>query len=100
MLSVECSDFDHTMNQDSESPLSSETPPKCGVKIFGVGNAGLRVLQTLVDRGFAGAGLIGVSTDPAALERCGVSETVLLDPKVLRALGTGADPDRGREAAE
>ena len=88
------------MNEDSETRPPLETAPKSGVKIFGVGNAGLRVLQHLVERGFAGAACAGVSTDPAALDRCPAPEKILLDLKVLRSLGTGADPDRGREAAE
>ena len=83
---------------NSESPA---TPPASGlrvrVKIFGVGGAGVAMLGAI---DFAGAGFAAVDTDPVALAAFPGEERILLETKMLRGLGTGGDPERGREVAE
>ena len=67
------------------------------VKVFGVGSAGVALLRAL---DFAGADQVAVDTDAASLATFSGAEKILLETKVLRGLGTGGDPERGRELAE
>jgi len=47
---------------------------------------------------FQGARLVAINTDDSA--STDLAETIRLEAKVLRGLGTGGDPERGRELAE
>ena len=70
------------------------------VKIFGVGSAGVAMLDTLNDGDFAGAGFVAVNTDASSLASSSVAVKIQLETKLLRGLGTGGDPERGRAIAE
>ena len=70
------------------------------VKIFGVGKAGVAMLETMSLGDFAGAGFVAVSADAASLAASSATEKIHLETKMLRGLGTGGDPERGRELAE
>jgi cell division protein FtsZ len=81
-----------------------ETPvvPKknLSVKVFGIGNAGAGVLELIIQGGMPGAGFVAVNTDPQSLAASTAPEQVNLETKLLRGLGTGGDPERGRTVAE
>ncbi|HSU52707.1 MAG TPA: cell division protein FtsZ [Candidatus Dormibacteraeota bacterium] len=68
------------------------------IKIFGVGSAGLTMLEQLVS--LAGTEFVAVNTDENSLWASSAPEKVHLETKALRGLGTGGDPERGRAAAE
>jgi cell division protein FtsZ len=70
------------------------------VKIIGVGNAGADLLAALATPEFAAAQFIAVNSDAAALAASSATVKVNLENKLLRGLGTGGDPDRGRALAE
>jgi cell division protein FtsZ len=70
------------------------------VKIFGVGGAGVALLENLNAEEFAGAGFIAVNTDAASLAESFAPVKFHLETKLLRGLGTGGDPERGRALAE
>lgn len=84
------------MNPESSIPQPAAGSP-VRVKIFGVGNAGVAMLRAI---DFTGANLAAVDTDPVALAGFAGTEKILLETKMLRGLGTGGDPERGREVAE
>lgn len=84
------------MNSENPAPAPASGLP-VRVKMFGVGTAGVAMVNA-VD--FAGANLAAVDTDAAALAAFGGTEKILLETKILRGLGTGGDPERGRELAE
>src|SRR5215475_10705395 len=69
---------------------------KPAIKIFGIGNAGISMLQRLVDGGFHGVEFIAVNTDPASLLGSSATQKIHLETKVLRGMGTGGDPELGR----
>jgi len=77
-------------------------PPqkRVATKIIGVGGAGLKLLQHVAGRSLPEAILAVVGTDVDALERSCAPEKISLETKRLRGLGTGGDPERGRQAAE
>jgi cell division protein FtsZ len=70
------------------------------VKIFGVGSAGVHLLDTMGSGEFTGAAFIAVNTDSSSLEASSTPVKIQLETKLLRGLGTGGDPERGRAIAE
>ena len=86
--------------KNSQLDLQTETAGGPAVKIFGVGNAGVSLLAALATPEFAPAHLIAINTDAASLAASAVPVKIQLENKLLRGLGTGGDPDRGRALAE
>jgi cell division protein FtsZ len=85
------------MNSESESQNKAAKPT---IKIFGVGTAGLSMLEQVMRGGVDGADFVAVNTEEASLWASSAPEKVHLEPRPLRGLGTGGDPARGRAAAE
>ena len=87
-----------TKNQTSAAAPAPVNP--LSVKIFGVGNAGISLLEALRGNDFVGAHFTAVNTDGASLEASSAAVKIHLETKLLRGLGTGGDPERGRALAE
>jgi cell division protein FtsZ len=89
------------MNPNPENTSSTEAAPeKITLKIFGVGNAGIALVERMAEDGFQGASFAAVNADARSMKACRVGEKILLEKKMLRGMGTGGDPERGRLAAE
>ena len=58
------------------------------------------MLDTLNAEEFAGAGFAAINTDAASLAASSATVKIHLETKLLRGLGTGGDPERGRALAE
>ena len=82
------------------STVVPEATPKPAIKIFGVGGAGVQLLDALNAEEFAGAGFAAINTDAASLAASSATVKIHLETKLLRGLGTGGDPERGRALAE
>jgi cell division protein FtsZ len=80
--------------------MNTPTAPNLCIRFIGVGNAGVAMLDCMSLRVLAGATCVAVNTDEASLAASVVSERVSLESGILRGMGTGGDPDRGRELAE
>jgi cell division protein FtsZ len=84
------------------SPQTQSPPAKkkslC-VRVFGVGNAGASVLNLIVQGGMPEAGFVAVNTEGQPVPSDHV-EQLNLETKLMRGLGTGGDPERGRALAE
>src|ERR1700761_306735 len=88
------------MQQDPQNSLF-ETPGRPAVKIFGVGNPGIALLGALATTEFTGAQLAAVNTDGHSLAATTAATVKIhLENKLLRGMGSGGDPDRGRALAE
>ena len=87
---------------DTQQTSETAAAPKKGfaVKIFGIGSAGINVLESLARDPMPGASFVALHADAESLARSGVSEKISVETKLLRGLGTGGDPERGRAAAE
>jgi cell division protein FtsZ len=83
-----------------DSTLVPEPAHQPAIKIFGVGGAGVALLDTLNAPEFAGAGFAAIDTDAASLAASSAAVKIHLETKLLRGLGTGGDPERGRALAE
>ncbi len=90
------------MNNGSENGGSNEIRPEqnLNIRIFGVGNAGVTLLDQLNREGLEGTIRIAINTDAGALGSSMLTRQVHLETKLMRGLGTGGDPDRGRSIAE
>jgi len=85
------------METNSPSPVAATTIQRA-VTIFGVGTAGVTMVELMAKQDFPGAKFVGVNTDSPGDST--LAETIRLEAKLLRGLGTGGDPERGRELAE
>ncbi|HXF10044.1 MAG TPA: cell division protein FtsZ, partial [Desulfuromonadaceae bacterium] len=87
------------MNTNESTPPPA-SPQKPAVKIFGVGGAGVILGDALNHEEFAGASFAATDTDAQSLAASPAAVKIHLETKLLRGLGTGGDPDRGRALAE
>jgi cell division protein FtsZ len=88
------------MNQNSEANTAPTPQQKITIKAFGVGNAGISMMQRLLDSGVEGVEFIAVNTDPASLLGSSASQKIHLETRLMRGLGTGGDPERGQAVAQ
>jgi cell division protein FtsZ len=89
------------MKTKAETPTAAlETPQARTIKIIGVGGAGVSLLDTLNGEEFVGASFVAINTDTPSLAASAATVKIHLETKLLRGLGTGGDPERGRAIAE
>ncbi len=89
------------MTTNAQNDAAAEPGKKAiTVKVFGVGGAGINVLELLLKSGLPGVGFVAVDTDAGPVAASGVSERLHLENPLLRGLGSGGDPERGRALAE
>jgi cell division protein FtsZ len=89
------------MKTKAETPTAAlKTPQTRTIKIIGVGGAGVSLLDTLNGEEFAGANFVAINTDAPSLAASSATVKIHLETKLLRGLGTGGDPERGRAIAE
>ena len=89
------------MKTKSESHAAIIHPAqKPAVKIFGVGGAGVQLLDMVIGGEFTGASFAVIDTDATSLAASPAPVKIQLETKLLRGLGTGGDPERGRALAE
>ncbi len=89
------------MITNAQNDAVAETPRKnLSVKVFGVGSAGINVMELTLKDGLPGVAFAAVDTDAQSLAASSASEKLQLETPLLRGLGTGGDPDRGRALAE
>ncbi len=74
--------------------------PLASIKVIGVGGGGGNAVSRM-SRDFArGVEFIAVNTDHQDLDHCDVRRRVYIGKNLTRGLGTGMNPDLGRQAAE
>jgi len=81
-------------------PVAEAPRQHLSVKVLGVGGAGISVMELVLKSAPPGVGFVAVNTDAQSLATSSASEKVLLETPLLRGLGSGGDPDRGRALAE
>jgi len=70
------------------------------IKVVGCGGAGGNALNTMINYGLEGVEFSAVNTDAQALNANGAPSKIAIGTNVTRGLGAGADPEKGRKAAE
>jgi cell division protein FtsZ len=88
------------------APRLHRVPPPKGaayiaaIRCVGVGGAGLNALHRMMDAGISQVDFIAVNTDMQALAVSDAPTKIHIGEGVTHGLGSGADPDVGRRAAE
>jgi len=80
--------------------MNTPQTPNLSIRFLGVGNAGVAMLDCIAARELDGAVCVAVNTDEASLATCGAAEKICLESRQFSGMGTGGDPERGRELAE
>ena len=89
------------MNTNAQNDAVVETPKKnVSVKVFGVGGAGINVMELMLKSGLPDVSFVAVDTGAQSLAASSAPDKVHLETQLLRGLGSGGDPDRGRALAE
>src|SRR3954464_15715338 len=70
------------------------------IKVVGVGGAGLNAVDRMIDAGLAQVEFIAVNTDIQQLRMSDAPVKIHIGRELTEGLGSGADPDLGRRAAE
>ncbi|MDE2019012.1 MAG: cell division protein FtsZ [Patescibacteria group bacterium] len=80
--------------QEKFQPLSAN------VKVIGVGGGGGNAVARMAKNFVRGVDFIAINTDHQDLDHCEVKQKLYIGKNLTRGLGTGMNPDLGRQAAE
>ncbi|MHB8809349.1 MAG: cell division protein FtsZ [Desulfobulbaceae bacterium] len=78
----------------------AEEKPVAVIKVIGVGGSGGNAINTMVEKNLHGVQFIAANTDMQALEKSRADIRLQLGPGTTKGMGAGADPERGRDAAQ
>jgi cell division protein FtsZ len=70
------------------------------IRVVGVGGAGLNAVDRMIDAGITQVDFIAVNTDIQQLQMSDASTKIHIGSELTEGLGSGADPELGRRAAE
>ncbi|SJN45346.1 Cell division protein FtsZ [Luteococcus japonicus LSP_Lj1] len=70
------------------------------IKVVGVGGGGVNAVNRMIEAGLKGVEFIAINTDAQALLMSDADVKLDVGRELTRGLGAGADPDKGRQAAE
>ena len=71
------------------------------IKVVGIGGGGGNTLNTMIsEQKIQGVEFVAVNTDAQALMTCQAPNKVQIGEKLTHGLGSGADPEIGKAAAE
>jgi cell division protein FtsZ len=70
------------------------------IRVVGVGGAGLNAVDRMIDAGISQVEFIAVNTDIQQLQMSDAPVKIHIGRELTEGLGSGADPDLGRRAAE
>ncbi|BDC35228.1 cell division protein FtsZ [Candidatus Dependentiae bacterium Noda2021] len=74
--------------------------PGATIKVVGIGGAGGNTINSIIQSGYHGVEFIVANTDKQALEMSAAQQKIHLGVKSTKGLGTGANPELGKRAAE
>ncbi|MDR1452691.1 MAG: cell division protein FtsZ [Candidatus Margulisbacteria bacterium] len=70
------------------------------IKVVGIGGGGVNAVNTMVAAGLDGVQFVAVNTDLQSLDASTAEIHVQIGGKLTKGLGAGADPAKGKDAAE
>lgn len=79
---------------------SNENDGAAKIRVVGVGGGGCNAVSRMFRERAQGVEYVGLNTDTQALMRCEVPLKIRMGEKLVRGLGVGGDPGKGRKAAE
>jgi cell division protein FtsZ len=82
------------------APLRDSGAYLAVIKVVGVGGAGLNAVNRMIDAGISQVEFIAVNTDLQALHMSDAPVKIHIGRDLTQGLGSGADPEVGRRAAD
>ena len=70
------------------------------IRVVGVGGAGINAVNRMMDAGIAQVDFVAVNTDAQQLDISDAPAKIHIGQSITQGLGSGADPETGRRAAE
>ncbi len=70
------------------------------IKVVGVGGGGINAVNRMIDAGIAAVDFVAVNTDMQQLTLSDAPVKIHIGEELTQGLGSGADPETGRKAAE
>lgn len=70
------------------------------IKVLGIGGSGTNAVNRMSELGIRGVEFIAINTDAQALHNNSADKKVHIGKNITRGLGSGMNPDIGRQAAE
>ncbi len=91
----------HRNRVPASAPRKSKpSVPLARIKVIGVGGGGGNAVSRMSRNFIRGVEFVAINTDHQDLDHCGVRRRVYIGKNLTRGLGTGMNPDLGRQAAE
>jgi cell division protein FtsZ len=69
------------------------------IRVIGVGGAGVNAVNRMVEAEIAGVEFLAINTDLQSLQQSAAHETLHIGDAITRGLGSGSNPELGRQAA-
>ncbi len=69
------------------------------IRVVGVGGAGVNAVNRMVEAEIEGVEFLAINTDLQSLQQSDAHETLHIGDSLTRGLGSGSNPDLGRQAA-
>jgi cell division protein FtsZ len=69
------------------------------IRVVGVGGAGVNAVNRMVEAEIEGVEFLAINTDLQSLQTSAAHETLHIGDAITRGLGSGSNPDLGRQAA-
>ncbi len=69
------------------------------LRVVGVGGAGVNAINRMVEAEIEGVEFLAINTDLQSLQQSAAHETLHIGEAITRGLGSGSNPDLGRQAA-
>jgi cell division protein FtsZ len=69
------------------------------LRVVGVGGAGVNAVNRMVEAEIEGVEFLAINTDLQSLQQSAAHETLHIGDSITRGLGSGSNPDLGRQAA-
>ncbi len=82
------------------APRADSAAYLAAIRIVGVGGAGLNAVDRMIDSGISGVDFVAVNTDIQQLQMSDAPMKIHIGRELTEGLGSGADPEIGRRAAE
>ena len=81
-------------------PRGADSPYLAVIRVVGVGGGGCNAVDRMIEAGVGGVEFIAVNTDIQRLQMSEAPTKIQIGREDTKGLGSGADPDVGRQAAE
>lgn len=70
------------------------------IRVVGVGGGGTNAVNRMIQSGLIGVEYVAINTDAQVLDLSAADKKIQIGEQITRGLGTGGDPELGRQAAE